>query len=57
MPDSAENVTLIEPSRGGIPGALSERPSHRERLYFLAWRDVKIKPCEFIVFPVRGRRS
>ena len=36
-------VTVIEPSSGWIPVRLSELWSHRELLYFFAWRDLKIR--------------
>jgi len=41
--DRAESVTVIEPGRGGLWGALRESWQHRELLYFLAWRDVKVR--------------
>ena len=34
---------LIAPGRGGLWGTLVESWQHRELLYFLAWRDVKVR--------------
>lgn len=36
-------LTTIEPSRGWVPINLSELWHYRELLYFLTWRDVKIR--------------
>lgn len=43
LPASALPVTVLRPSRGwGSPG-LRELWEHRELLYFLVWRDVKVR--------------
>ncbi len=34
---------VIQPGRGGLAGALAECWQYRELLYFLAWRDVKVR--------------
>jgi len=36
-------VTVIAAGRGGLWGTLLEAWQHRELLYFLAWRDVKVR--------------
>src|SRR6266699_2673147 len=36
-------VTLIRPSRGWVPLNLRELWNYRELLYFLIWRDVKVR--------------
>src|SRR5215210_9341216 len=36
-------VTVIRPSRGWVPVDLGELWEHRELLYFLVWRDVKVR--------------
>jgi lipopolysaccharide transport system permease protein len=36
-------VTVIRPSRGWVPLKLRELWSYRELLYFLVWRDVKVR--------------
>ena len=36
-------VTIIQPSRGWAPLRLSELWEYRELLYFLVWRDVKVR--------------
>ena len=36
-------VTMISPAHGWIPLNLSELWEHRELLYFLVWRDVKVR--------------
>lgn len=36
-------VTTIAPGRGGVPGAIAECWRSREILYFLAWRDIKVR--------------
>src|SRR5262245_29802184 len=37
------SVTLIRPSRGWVPLRLSELWEYRELLYFLVWRDIKVR--------------
>ncbi len=36
-------ITVIQPSSGWVPLRLSELWSHREILYFLIWRDIKVR--------------
>jgi lipopolysaccharide transport system permease protein len=36
-------VTIIRPSRGWVPLRLGELWQYRELLYFLAWRDIKVR--------------
>jgi lipopolysaccharide transport system permease protein len=36
-------TVVISPGRGGLAGVLSECWQYRELLYFLAWRDVKVR--------------
>jgi len=47
LPTSAGAVpayeVVIAPGRGGLVGALKECWQYRELLYFLAWRDVKVR--------------
>ena len=38
-----QNLVVIEPERSGFGIDLSELWRHRELLYFLAWRDVKVR--------------
>ena len=40
---SAAPVTIIEPSRGWLSLNLHEIWAHHELLYFLVWRDVKVR--------------
>lgn len=42
-PSPAPHVTLIEPSLGWQPLRFGELWKHRELVYFLAWRDVKVR--------------
>jgi len=39
----ANSVTIIEPSRGWVPIKLRELWEFREVLYFLVWRDIKVR--------------
>ena len=39
----SNNITIIEPKKGWIPVNFREIWQFRELLYFLAWRDVKVK--------------
>src|SRR5688572_21570499 len=39
----ANRVTRIEPRRGWVPLKLGELVAHRELLYFLVWRDIKVR--------------
>ena len=41
--DAPRPVTVIEPSRGWIRVNLAELFSYRELVFFLAWRDVKVR--------------
>src|SRR6266542_6656493 len=36
-------VTILRPSRGWVPLNLREMWEYRELLYFLAWRDIKVR--------------
>ena len=45
----ARPATVIEPSRGWVALNLSELWVYRELLYFLAWRDVKVKYKQTII--------
>ena len=36
-------VVIIQPSRGWVPIKLRELWAHRELLYFLVWRDLKVR--------------
>ena len=36
-------TTVIEPSRGWVPLRLSQLWEYREVLYFLVWRDIKVR--------------
>jgi lipopolysaccharide transport system permease protein len=42
-PSSAELVTVIRPSRGWVVPDLRELWVYRELLYFLVWRDIKVR--------------
>lgn len=39
----SEEVTVIRPARGWVPVNLRELWAHRELLYFLVWRDIKVR--------------
>lgn len=39
----AATVTIIEPTRGWVPIRLSELWEYREVLYYLIWRDIKVR--------------
>lgn len=43
MVNSHSNITIIEPKKGWIPFDLKEVWNHRELLYFLTKRDIKVK--------------
>jgi lipopolysaccharide transport system permease protein len=43
QPSSKTPVTTIEPSRGWVPVNLRELWDYRELLYFLTWRDIKVR--------------
>jgi hypothetical protein len=43
MDSDSAPTEVIEPGRGGLLGSLGECWRHRELLYFLAWRDVKVR--------------
>ena len=38
-----QNFSVIEPKQGWIPVNIRELWKFRELLYFLAWRDIKVK--------------
>jgi lipopolysaccharide transport system permease protein len=42
-PDEAPSVTVIEPARGWMPLDWGELWRYRELLYFLVWRDIKVR--------------
>lgn len=42
-PDEAQAVTVIEPPRGWLPLDWAELWRYRELLYFLVWRDIKVR--------------
>lgn len=46
---SAKTVTLIRPSRGWISLRLQEVWKYRELLYFLIWRDIKVRYKQTII--------
>src|SRR6266404_844229 len=41
--DTSTGAVLIEPSRGWVAPKLHELWEYRELLYFLAWRDIKVR--------------
>ena len=43
LPAPALPVTVLRPSRGWVSPGLRELWEHRELLYFLVWRDVKVR--------------
>lgn len=43
IPQSAAKLTVIEPRRGWIPIDWKELSEFRELLYFLTWRDIKVR--------------
>ena len=46
---SAKNVTVIRPSRGWIPLRLQDLWKSRELLYFLVWRDIKVRYKQTVI--------
>ena len=42
-------VTVIEPSRGWVPIRLGELWEYREVLYYLVWRDIKVRYRQTII--------
>ena len=40
---SSEHLVIIEPSRGWVPVKLRDLWEYRDLLYFLVWRDVKVR--------------
>jgi len=42
-------VTVIEPSRGWVPLNLSDLWEYREVLYFLIWRDIKVRYRQTVI--------
>ena len=45
----ASSVTVIEPSRGWVPVRLRELWEYREVLYFLVWRDIKVRYRQTVI--------
>jgi lipopolysaccharide transport system permease protein len=43
------SVTVIEPSRGWVPLKLSHLWEYREILYFLVWRDIKVRYRQSVI--------
>jgi len=43
VPSAEVPVTIIRPSRGWVPLKLRELWEYRELLYFLTWRDIKVR--------------
>lgn len=43
LPRAEAPVTLIRPSRGWVSLKLDELWEYRELLYFLIWRDIKVR--------------
>ena len=43
MPSRDEREIVIAPGLGGIKGYLAECWRYRELMYFLAWRDIKVR--------------
>jgi lipopolysaccharide transport system permease protein len=43
LPPPQLQTTVIEPSRGWVPLKLSQLWEYREVLYFLVWRDIKVR--------------
>jgi lipopolysaccharide transport system permease protein len=41
--EASQHVTVLEPSRGWVALRLRELWEYRELLYFLAWRDIKVR--------------
>lgn len=46
---SASTVTVIEPSRGWVPIRLGELWEYREVLYYLVWRDIKVRYRQTVI--------
>lgn len=45
----AEDITVIEPKKGWLPIDLKELMAYRELLYFLSWRDIKVRYKQTII--------
>ena len=45
----ASTVTIIEPSRGWVPIRLGELWEYREVLYYLVWRDIKVRYRQTVI--------
>lgn len=43
FPDESDGITLIQPARGWISLQLAEVWLYRELIYFLIWRDIKVR--------------
>ena len=43
MADDVQSITRIRPSRGWVSLKLDELWEYRELLYFLTWRDIKVR--------------
>jgi lipopolysaccharide transport system permease protein len=48
-PDAGDPVTLIQPQKGWVSVNLGELWSYRELLYFLTWRDVKVRYKQTVI--------
>ncbi len=48
-PGAGEAVTIIEPSRGWVPLNPRELWQYREVLYFLIWRDIKVRYRQTVI--------
>jgi lipopolysaccharide transport system permease protein len=46
---SAQAITIIEPSSGWVPVKLRELWEFREVLYFLVWRDIKVRYRQTVI--------
>src|SRR5437868_15392010 len=49
IPHTPPALLIIEPSRGWVSLGLRELWAYRELLYFLAWRDIKIRYTQTIL--------
>src|SRR3989338_10712636 len=47
--ESKSQITFISPSRGWISLKLSELWEYRELLYFLTWRDIKVRYKQTVI--------
>jgi len=49
IPNSQFTVTIIRPSRGWVPLNLRDLWQYRELLYFLTWRDIKVRYKQTVI--------